>query len=449
MKNLKFLSLVLVAGTATLFTACTSESENGPSAKISYESVAAAQQVPVSFGTYMGEQATTRWGQTGAIDGANGAAAAQVLANKGGFGVFGYYTDNANYNNASSQPNFMYNQHVTGTDANPPVWSYTPIKYWPNEYATDKLTFFAYAPYVTTAADGTPSAPGSAGSGITALTGNNAGGDPKVSYTVATDPSNSVDLLYGVVGTATNNGAFGTGGSAIALGGQYIDISKQTVSGKIDFDFKHALARLNLTIQGAFDSETAGAGSLAAGTKITVKSVVVNGTNFYDSGDLNLNAGGWSNLSGGTNPDYMTIDANHYINPSIVDLGTNDATIQADDPGVEGDQSLFGAENTVTGITNAEVSVGTGADYMIIPSSTTITGVTITYFVNTEDGSLAAGYSRVKNVITADLTSAINVAAGTAYKIKLNVGMTTVKVDASVSPWTTDNQEVWVPINTN
>lgn len=448
MKELKFLSLVLVAGTATLFTACTSESDNSPSAKISYESVAAAQQVPVTFGTYMGEQATTRWGSTGAIDGADGSAAAQVLANKGGFGVFGYYTDNANYNNSTSQPNFMYNQHVTGTDANPPVWSYTPIKYWPNEYATDKLTFFAYAPYVTTAANGTPSAPGSAGSGITALTGNNAVGDPKVSYTVATDPANSVDLLYGVVGTATNNGAFGTGGSAIALGGQYIDISKQTVSGKINFDFKHALARLNLTIQGAFDNVTVGNGSLAAGTKITVKSVVVNGTNFYDSGDLNLNAGVWSNLSGGTNPDYMTIDATHYINPAIVDSGADDAHVQGEtNPGDE--DGLFGTNSTVTGITNTEVPVGTGADYMIIPSFTTITGVTITYFVNTEDGSLAAGYSRVKNVITADFGSPIAIAAGTAYKLKLCVGMTTVKVDASVSPWTTNNQEVWVPINSN
>lgn len=28
--------------------------------------------------------------------------------------------------------NFMYNQKITGTDAETPVWTYSPIKYWPN-----------------------------------------------------------------------------------------------------------------------------------------------------------------------------------------------------------------------------------------------------------------------------------------------------------------------------
>lgn len=463
MKEKMFFRLVLVAGAVTMLAACTSESENGPSANISYESIAAAQQVPVTFGTYMGETATTRYGATGAIDGTSSTLAAQVLANKGGFGVFGYYADNGNYNNTTSLPNFMYNQHVTGTDENPPVWSYTPIKYWPNEYdagvtseGTDRLTFFAYAPYTTvTLSTGAATGPGNATSGIMALTGNNTGGDPKVSYTVADNPAESVDLLYGVVGMATNNGPFGTGGDAIAVGGQYIDITKQAVSGKINFDFKHALSRLNFTIQGAFDDDTTPTtADVDANTKITVKSVVINGANFYDSGKLNLNGGVWGDLSGGTAADNMTIDATHYINPDIVDLGADDTHVQADSDGSDAlDDSLFGANNTVTGVTKAEKTLTTNATdyYMIIPVSTTISGVTITYFVNTKDTNLNAGYSRVKNVITKTFGTPISVTAGKAYKFKLNVGMTTVKIDASVSAWdtTAGPEEVWLPINTD
>ena len=68
MKEKMFFRMVLIAGAATMLAACTSESENGPSANISYESIAATQQVPVTFGTYMGETPVTRAGYAGIID---------------------------------------------------------------------------------------------------------------------------------------------------------------------------------------------------------------------------------------------------------------------------------------------------------------------------------------------------------------------------------------------
>ena len=443
------ITLVFVAGATALFTACTSES-GGPSTSISYEQVKAAEQVPVTFGTYMGEQAITRYGAVGSIDNNAGLQAK-------GFGVFAYYTNNGDYvasGGSASLPNFMYNQSVTYSAS---AWSYTPIKYWPNEYGdtaestgTDKLTFFAYAPYTTvTASTGLPNGTeGVAGSGITALTRNSSGGDPKVSYTVAVDPANSVDLLYGVVGTATKDGPFGASGNTVALGGQYLNITKQAVSGEINYDFKHALARLNFTIQGAFDDDTMPTTDDVDGnTKITVKSVELLGTNFYSDGVLNLNGGVWDVSEASTTSTSMTIE-DPYLNSDIVDLGANDDTVQAESS--EGaDDGLFGANSTVTGINNTEMDLATSEYYMIIPSSTTITGVRITYFVNTQDANLNAGYSRVKNVISKNFVSAISVNQGKSYNFKLNVGMTTVKVNASVSNWTDDDHEVWLPINTD
>jgi hypothetical protein len=454
MKELKFLSLVMVAVAALLLTACTSESESSPSGNISYESIKKAEQTPVLFSTYLGEQATTRYGTPGSINNT-------ALKNEG-FGVFGYYTNDGNYSSTTSKPNFMYNQSVTwDTDH----WTYSPIKYWPNEYGndakstgTDRLTFFAYAPYTTvtaTASTGTATGPGNATSGIITLTGNDTGGDPKVSYTVATNPAESVDLLYGVVGTATNDGPFGTSGNAVALGGQYIDITKQDVYGKIDFDFKHALSRLNFTIQGAFDGATVPtAADVDADTKITVQSVVINGTNFYSNGVLDLNGGTWDISGAGAPSNNMTITT--YLNPDIVDKGADDTHVQTESS-VGADDGLFGTNSEITGIDYTEKTLTANASdyYMIIPASTTITGVTITYFVNTEDANLNAGYSRVKNVITKTIdfngdeegVQALTVEKGKAYKFKLVVGMTTVKIIASVTDWVTSTTEVWLPIN--
>lgn len=468
MKELKFLSLVMVAGAAALLTACTSESENGPSNNISYESIKAAEQVPVTFGTYMGETAITRAGTGGSIEAIPDDPATagvdesktieRVLANKGGFGVFSYYTDNSNYvptAGTGSRPNFMYNQLVSGTDNDTPTWSYSPIKYWPNEYGDgavssnqDKLSFFAYAPYV----DVTPSTGVVTGSpndvGIIKLTANNDGGDPLVSFVFDNNPAQSVDLMYGVAAAATNYGISTTpaNNGTIAAGAPFLNMTKQTASGKIVFNFKHALARLGLTIQGAFDDDTAGAGSLDSNTKITVKSVEILGDNFFASGDLNLNTGLWGNTVEVSTADLITIDSQ--INPDIIDEGADRDTME--------DGLIAGSK---TGVDTTERPVATSSAtnyYMLIPSTsatpaeqTKITGFRIKYYVNTADAKLERTYSRVENVITKNVAASITVEKGKAYKFKLCVGMTSVKIEAAVAIWDTTfgEEEVWLPIN--
>lgn len=61
-----------------------------------------------------------------------------------GFGVMGYYTGSKAWKDATDvTPSFMCNQLVT---YNTGKWTYSPIKYWPNN-KSDKVSFFAYAPY--------------------------------------------------------------------------------------------------------------------------------------------------------------------------------------------------------------------------------------------------------------------------------------------------------------
>lgn len=61
-----------------------------------------------------------------------------------GFGVSTYYTKDKNFE-AGEFETFMDNTKVY-FDEQKGAWTYSPIKYWPNN-VNDKLSFFAYAPY--------------------------------------------------------------------------------------------------------------------------------------------------------------------------------------------------------------------------------------------------------------------------------------------------------------
>ena len=99
-------------------------------------------RVPVGFSTSVGEPTMSR---------------ALTTDNLTSMGVFASYTGQDDWNATTSKLNFMYNQQVSRANNSSP-WTYTPVKYWPNT-TTDKLSFFAYAPYVDESAAGgsTPS----------------------------------------------------------------------------------------------------------------------------------------------------------------------------------------------------------------------------------------------------------------------------------------------------
>ncbi len=321
----------------------------------------------------------------------------------------------------------MYNQAVTIENS---AWTYTPLKSWPNETATDnngatstdteRLSFFAYAPYVSSASGST---------GITGMSANDATTDPTITYTVATKPSESVDLLWGVAptgGLTYTNVANTT--TTVAEGMPLIDLLKPAKEQKIKFLFKHALARLGMTVVAAVDQIPAG-GTLGADTKIYVNSVKITdaaGTaTIPTSATLNLN-----NTTAGvalwTNPVTTsaftcTINASNELNEDL----QGSATAQ-----------------TKTGVTTSETAVLADGNYLMLiptPGTDATLEVEIDYTVITNDSKLKGGYAETQNVIkkTVTLTSGTGVGFtnNKAYNLKLILGMTSVKLDAEVAEW--------------
>lgn len=385
----------------------------------------------VSFGVYV-PKVVTKAGATGTIttNGADGTTSLQTE----GFGVFATYSDGGNYD-PTIGPNFMYNQKVYYDD-DADVWTYTPTKYWPNETiddghgasgpaTADKLSFFAYGPWVTA---------GSGATGITALSGNDVTTDPMVTYAVASNPSEAVDLIWAVApaGGFSYTDVHNTTVS-VAEGMPLINLTKPKTDTKISFRFRHATARLDFKIVGAFDQVTAG-GTLDPATKVTVERIRVVNLPVKVSGKLNLNNTDpntplWESLPG----DSPTLEVfGDNLNPTIKDSGI--AEVQTVEGVIASVKNVFADNKTF---------------FALIPKNTSTTArVEITYYVTTEDDKLATGYSRIKNVIYKDLTFGSGFEAGKAYTIKIILGLTSVKLEASVEPWDVQAEtEIHLPQN--
>ena len=234
------------------------------------------------------------------------------------FGVFAYHTSNAsdanaNYNPASVgsapsniAPNFMYNQQITWNGTSN-LWTYDPVKYWPNgldaanthqgsgassQTTFQKLSFFAYAPYKAMSAFNTAYAQGTDGdkpdaigtsttnddkvkkvasgtNGIVAMTTNEWTGNVWVKYLLPkAQEDEAVDLLWGLRGSTSysetdNNASAGT------IGTDYnINLTKQLVGEKVAFLFKHALTKIGGQTYSSEDNTVA-----ADGDKIGFKVV--------------------------------------------------------------------------------------------------------------------------------------------------------------------------------
>ena len=368
-----------------------------------------------------------------------------------GFGVFAYYTDNGKYDQYV-KPNFMYNQQVKWKTESE-VWTYEPVKYWPNETGDaaksddmDYVTFFAYAPYVhSDPATGAVKRPADAPNhvptetklqqkNITGMINNNTMGDPKIKYVVDWNPATSVDLLWGVQSSEEES----------INGLPFLNQLKTMSSGKTSFNLKHALAKLNVTINAIVDVTPA---VVDDNTKIYVRSITFEG--FAIKGALNLN-----NTTAGTPlwMDYAGID-NLVAEPVTIFDGRKD--------GKEGHQDGEATREKVVGL-NPDIiqsdgptpGVTTTTVNLFEPFSTTATTdpifvipngdamkLTIVYDVETKDDKLAAYLSdgkthgsTIENTITKAI-STVEMVAGKAYTINLHLGMTTVKVDATVSDW--------------
>jgi len=361
-----------------------------------------SEDVPVVFGAYSGRNANiTKAAPIGTV---------ADLATAGGFGVFAYYTQNTAYASANVEPNFMWNQNVTSTDSGV-NWTYAPVKYWPNNDSntannsatwTDKVFFFAYAPFAPV--DVANKATGSTGAavGITKVTGNAttiSTENPTITYVVATNPAESVDFMYNDT--------------------DHIDMAKQGVTAKVDFNFKHALTRLGFTVEGVFDETAPGSNDVDAQTKIFITSLSVTKVGGVSTGGtFNLATKTWT-PSGAFAPLEVTA-ANV---PAALKTGG-------------------------TGVTTTKVNLLNDGEYfMLLPDASAANyDINIVYDVVTTDTWLKEGTSTVHNNITK--RASIQLEQGKAYTIALQLGMTTVKLAATVTDWTDGAADpIWLPIN--
>ena len=397
---------------AILFAASAALMVLGASCSKENTTVSLQENSPIDFGTYAGRNLITRAGEPGLMD--------DDLLQQEGFGVIAFHTDYSEgegaYAKTSSLPNFMWNEHVTYSVGS---WGYTPVKYWPNEHGDnadsgtniDKLSFFAYAPYV---------AAGAAPSGITDITGNANAGDPKVGYKVADKPEDNVDLVWAVAPEDVTYVNADGDNVSIAKEMPYIDLSKPKTGMTINFLFKHATAKLGFQVLGVFDE-----GSQDSNTKITVKSVTFKG-NYARTGILNLNntAPGvalWESLTYDSGSEStLTVDKDNNLRASLTDGGDVDFATQP--AGVSAVAQNLLADDVI---------------FNLIPGS--ISEVEIDYFVTTDDSKLAKTYSRVENKIKYTFDTPLSLQNNKAYTINMQLGMTTVKMSATVAGWGGDN----------
>ena len=436
-----------IAALAAAMTGCAKDSELADSpAKPTKNNTETVAKQPVQFGAYV-NRATTRAGATGTLvtSGADANKGEINLQDKG-FGIIAYYTDDNLYSSIY-QPNFMYNTEVT---YNSSAWEYSPVQYWPNEFGNnaisegvDRLSFFAYAPYV----DVTPVTgivENDDASGIVGLSRNAAVGDPFVKYYVNLDPAQQVDFCWGV------NEA----------GKPHVDLTKQGVDDQVKFYFNHALAALNVQIDAAFDELTPQNKDLAAGTRVYVRSVTFEG--FVTKGAFNLNT---------TKATWYDLAGNNYIDGgsvTVYDGRTNGREGQSEsanesplglNPGII--QTASYSDTTIDGVTKTPVNLFDGlasAPIYVIPSGQPLR-VTIVYDVETATNELS-GYlsdgvthgTTVENKITKTITlndgTAMKLEAGKTHLLKLHLGLTTVKFDATVDDWgTVTDADVNLPSN--
>ena len=391
--------IVFAAIAATLLASC---------AKTVDHTRSTGQGDALSFGVYAGRTADTK-ATYGDITTAN------LKTSTDGFGVFASYTQADDWA-VTNTPNFMYNQqvrHITSYDSAPAdytttkypsEWYYSPLKYWPNGQnstayeaaatSADKISFFAYAPFIETV-NTVPAA----GQGITAISENTDAGIPVITFTVPAKAEEQIDLLWA---------------------NPVMNATKQALSGRVALTFKHALSKLNLQVRTVADALTGPTSNLANETTVILESLTLtaNGTK---SGKLSIGSGNavpnWYDLSGNTEVAYGS------------DSFSATATVNG--------KTGFNVTETATDLNSTKSP-------MIIPAAIAAGGFVITanYWVITADSKLDGGYSTIQNNITKTSTVAMTFEAGKKYNIIVNLGINSVDFTVSeVTDWDSQTAE--------
>ena len=453
-KKIALFALVAVG----VFCSCSQSSDLVNDLPTPSEKQKVEEKTSISFDTYNAKSAIVRSSRAGYAGDMTTA-----MLQKEGFGVIAYYTGSADYSAWTKEaPNFMYNTKVyvpeaDGTNVSSNAWTYAPTVYWPNgNEAADnvgaagtgvgKLSFFAYAPY-TAVTPNTGNATENATTGIKGLSNNTATTDPTVSYSL----EGGVDLLWGTAGTngatvndAAQAGTTLTGGKAPVN----VDLTKMKTNGKVNFLFKHALARVG-SIKVVADVDAVTGGSLSNDSRIYVGIVSIeNGMTTGESpvstligdGTLDLTTGVWTP---GSNKFTLSKSiSGESLNPAIRVASTTPETV-----GEKAWEQIF----TTTGVTTTPANLydaSSVSPIMLIPGADQTLKVTISYWVTTKDDNLSRGYTWTPNPTISKTISLGTLEMNKSYSLTLHLGLNSVKFTASVSDW--DNaasSSVDLPVN--
>ena len=416
----KNLFLGLIALTALTVTGCSKDDVVSESPNI---------KRAIEFGTYVGRDAQSR---ASVLD-------TTSLSNQG-FGVFAYYTDEAYYNGTAgsgSVLNFMNNQKVTRPDGT--NWTYSPIKYWPNE-TNDRLTFFAYAPYDD--ADDIDNT-----NGYDNIEFEVTQGDPIIDFAVNSTVKSQQDLVW----SRTDNKDI--------IKNPNVDVGE-----KVIFNFAHALSRIGFTVKAITDEVTAGVpNKLDDNTFIVLKKVKLSSVAgvgnsepttgvFYTNGKLNLNNPSdavpatalWTDCTGAQT---FTLADENFVEQNVTyPLGTS-----YNIAGFVLTENLSIIHTIAGNSTMGNPLHAADSFIMVIPQNLSSAGffVYVEYDVVTIDESLTDKLSVVTNHISKKVDG-LNFKSGKAYTLNLQLGMTSVKVTASVDNWNdVSGTNVDLPINTS
>ena len=391
MKQNYFMGLIACA--ALTMTGCSNDEINAPQQSQGNNAI--------EFSTYLGRNAQgSRSTETND---------ASIKSENGGFGVLAYYTEQANFAE-TNKPNFMWNQKVTYSNS---AWSYAPVKYWPTK-GGDKVSFFAYAPYV---------ASGNA-NGIV-LSGNSATGTPTATITLPDDLSQTIDFVAAVQMNKTHDNA-------------------ENANNNVRFTLKHEMTRVK--VQAKLDKSVynTDASNTQNKTFVVIKDVKFNNNlNFYKSGIYTFSIddskrGTWAPVTNDSKTTYLDLNEA---------MATE--TIKAKDA-----KSATTSGDYMTGVNGVKLVDTTAKDlfknkeylYLIpVPADGgNCLTATIKYDIVTEDSKLVAGYSCTSATKTVSLPAGA-FQQGKSYNYTFIINLDEIVLDATVETWDETTENIKVP----
>lgn len=328
---------------------------------------------------------------------------AALKVSDAGFGFLAYKTEGDwSTKGSEATPDFLYNEHGTWTAGAPGSWGYTNIRFWPTN-TTDKISFFAYAPYEASPMDGS-------NKGIT-LSAQTAKGAPTLDFALTTTNNwkDMVDLVTDNRSNIQDQTATSNAGSP----------------GTVSFKFSHVLTKVA-------DIKVKPDQSLGNDIKIYVTNLkLVPGSSILqDKAKYQFSDGNWVAATSGASYFTTEQDFSDFLNKT--------------------DKSDWGYTTKSVDVSNSAAATS------LFPTNEAL------YFIPVNNGSGTTNASDLKLKIKYDIVTKVgtntNVTSttekevdlpkntfkkGMAHTYTLTIKLNTIKitVDETITPWSTTTGE--------